>query len=163
MKRCLERVTDLNSDSAGRVCIGSSSPGGFLLRSDKVRGCQRCRFLLERKIFVLILHRQLESEDSKGGPSWVQHPSYGSDSSDSCGEKPDLWLLEYQVQFIGLSLVKMQQMLWSFWQKTLCTWRVVPADEKTASIHAEKWPGWTSTVSPTAANGRYPCLPSINV
>lgn len=41
MKRCLERVTDLNSDSAGGVCIGNSSPGGFLLRSDKVRDCQR--------------------------------------------------------------------------------------------------------------------------
>lgn len=37
------------------------------------------------------------------------------------------------------------------------------ADKKAASIHAEEWPGSTSTVSPTAANGRYPRLPSINV
>lgn len=41
MKGCLGKVTDLNSDSAGQVCIGNSSPGGFLLRSDKVCGCHR--------------------------------------------------------------------------------------------------------------------------
>lgn len=139
VKGCLERVTDLNSDSAGQMCIGNSSPGVFLLRSDKVSGCHRkIQLLVGKKNLCSVITRHLESEDSKGGLSWVWYTHYRSDGSDSCGEEPDLWLLEYQLQFIGLSLVKMQQMLWSSWQKTPCTSRVIPADEKAASIHAEE-------------------------
>lgn len=80
-------------------------------------------------MFVPVLHRQLESEDSKGGLSRVRHTGYGSD-----GEEPDLWLSELR----GLSWVKM---LWSFWQETPGTSGMVPADEEAASVHAEEQTG----------------------
>lgn len=46
-----------------------------------------------------------------------------------------------------------------------CWWKCSkccgPFGRPAASIHAEEQPGWTNLMSPTAANGRYPHLPSI--
>lgn len=54
-------------------------------------------------------------------------------------------------------------MLRSSWSKSPCTLRGDSVDERAASIHAGEQPGWASPVSPTAADGRYPHLPSTKM